>query len=528
MFVRAILPTSLLFLATSQALPTEDCPILGPALPSNFDVSNTAAFRSTISTFRESIESLFSAGAVNRTHTSFAIDVFSTHAERSIYSFYHEAPGLNGSLTAGAFDDKTVSRLGSVSKLITAYALIAHSGLEILDEPVTKYLPELAGNDLDKPLDHIVWENITIGALASHQGGTGGFRYATLGLVLAKITGLPFAEALQNILTEPLGLKGTLTKAPDGDFNGLVVPGGINFSSWGQDYQLTSPTGGIYSNPSDLRTVGLSILQSRLLSPASTRAWMKPRGHTAALTTSVGAPWEIERLALPVSPNSTQTRISDLYTKLGGNTGYSAVFALSPDHGIGFSILLAGPKSIADRIPLRDTVGKAFVTAAEHAALENAAKNLAGTFADASSAGTNLTLTVDKDRPGLGLKDLFVDNVDWRVGILNYGLPEPAGEGASLRLYPTNSDPAPRAFSTCGGEKSEKISFRVYGAGGLELEPLQPPAAVEGGSGLFNDGYTAWQQVGFYPNDEMVLEIVNGRLESVTSIGANRTMRRVD
>lgn len=86
-----------------------------------------------------------------------------------------------------------------------------------------------------------------------------------------------------------------------------------------------------------------------------------------------------------MSPKSSRTRVSDLYTKLGGNPQYTAVFALSPDHGLGYSILLAGPTSSTDRIPLRDIVGTVFVTAAEHAAVENAERNFAGTFVDTSA-----------------------------------------------------------------------------------------------------------------------------------------------
>lgn len=50
---------------------------------------------------------------------------------------------------------------------------------------------------------------------------------------------------------------------------------------------------------------------------ADTRLWMKPRGHTSSLVFSLGAPWEINRLALNVSADSTAYRISDLYTKAG-------------------------------------------------------------------------------------------------------------------------------------------------------------------------------------------------------------------
>lgn len=255
---------------------------------------------------------------------------------------------------------------------------------------------------------------------------------------------------------------------------------------------------------------------------------MKPIGHTASLTTSVGVLWEIERLALNVSASSSRTRISDLYTKLGANLDYSGVFALSPDHGIGYSILTAGPQASPDRYPLHDAVGTAFVTAAEHGAAANAASNFVGTFADHSTKGTNLTLTVDEDRPGLGLESMFVDGVEWRAKLWGASEEVEAMIGAAnitVRLYPRNHpSPYSRSSSSDGTAASKQISFRAV----PQILPPGPRSAAEGGQGLFNNGCGSWQSVGFFPIDEFVFDIVDGRLESVTSIGAERQMKRVD
>ena len=55
-------------------------------------------------------------------------------------------------------------------------------------------------------------------------------------------------------------------------------------------------------------------------------------------------------MTLPLSTNPTNTtsgtRIVDLYTKNGVLGSYSAYFVYSPDHGLGYSILLAS--SVAD------------------------------------------------------------------------------------------------------------------------------------------------------------------------------------
>ncbi len=87
----------------------------------------------------------------------------------------------------------------------------------------------------------------------------------------------------------------------------------------------------------DLSLVGRAILNSTLLPRNSTGAWLKPVSHTASLHGSLGFPWEIVRLDLPVVEHSNQTRTVDLYTKAGGIGAYGALLALSPDHDLGFA-----------------------------------------------------------------------------------------------------------------------------------------------------------------------------------------------
>jgi CubicO group peptidase (beta-lactamase class C family) len=82
-------------------------------------------------------------------------------------------------------DELTIGRAGSVTKLFTVYALLVMAGIGVFDKPVTDYLPELrrapasssssSVNKGGKLLDRIRWE-ITIGALTSHQAGSGGVR----------------------------------------------------------------------------------------------------------------------------------------------------------------------------------------------------------------------------------------------------------------------------------------------------------------------------------------------------------------
>jgi hypothetical protein len=277
---------------------------------------------------------------------------------------------------------------------------------------------------------------------------------------------------------------------------------------------MSYSTGSIYANGKDLRTAGLAILNSEILSAATTSEWMKPRSGTGSLVELVGAPWEISRLEIPVTPGSNRTRISDLYTKAGGNGDYTCIFALSPDQGIGYSILVAGSTASSARWPLRDMVGETFVPAAEHAAAENARSNLAGTFVDEASPNTNLTLTVDKGRPGLGLKRFWVKGVN---GVDN----------AHVRLYPTGLYSISRSLSSLYKSKGTmRVAHRMVVP---ETTPLEPRAAVEGGKGGLFDNSFAWMDLDFAgPSDEFIFNLVDGRLVSVEIPLAGLVLKRVN
>ena len=265
--------------------------------------------------------------------------------------------------------------------------------------------------------------------------------------------------------------------------------------------------------------MGLSILNHELLPSTETRRWMKPHGATESPSFLVGAPWEINRLQIPVSAGSDRTRLMDLYTKMGANTGYGAGFALSPDHGLGYSLLSIGPHAVEDRFPLRDIVGSVFLPAAEAAAAENAAANFVGTFADDKNGQTNLTIVVDDDHPGLRLTSLFEEGVDTRSTVR--ASPVPPGAGYVVRLYPTNSSPATTLHSGTG---DVRMAFRAT----RETLPLKTHTEPAIGRGIFKDDCTSWFLAGFAEDiDEFVLNVVDGRLESVTRSTSGAVFKRV-
>ncbi|CAG8159031.1 unnamed protein product [Penicillium nalgiovense] len=543
--------------STARIIATDEVPLIGPSFLSNFDPSNSTAINHAKSKFPGLIDSLFSSGDLNSTDLAFHIDVFSAATNESIYSYSHVGENSKQSVTSGEFNDKTISRIGSVTKLFTVYAIIAKAGIEVFSHPVTKYLPELAGNSANDPLEEIRWEDITVGALASQQAGSGGaadflikyvdpekplqyaledllkffrdekmpvispFRnavysdggFAILGQILARLSGRTYKEAVQEILFDPLGLESMSTTMPTGSNLNVIDRHSIDKNtSWGSDMEIFASTGSYYSNAADLRTAGLAILNSEIISAATTSQWMKPNSGTGSLVELVGAPWEISRLEIPVTPGSNRTRISDLYTKAGGNIDYTSIFALSPDHGIGYSILVAGFTATPARWPLRDVVGETFIPAAEHAAAENARRNLAGTFVDEKSPDTNITLSVDRGRPGLGLKSFWVKG-------------ENARDNANWRLYPTGLNSFSRSLASLYKTKGQvRVAHRMV----KPQPPMKPRAAVEGGKGGLFDNSFVWMNIDFAgPSDAFIFKLVDGRLVSVEYPVTGSVLKRV-
>lgn len=247
---------------------------------------------------------------------------------------------------------------------------------------------------------------------------------------------------------------------------------------------------------------------------------MKPHGATESSTFLVGAPWEINRLQVPVSAISNRTRLVDLYTKMDANTGYSSGFALSPDHGLGYSVPSIGNTSISERFTLRDIVGSVFIPAAEAAAAENAAKNFVGTFVDENDETTNVTLAVNEGRPGLSVESLFEEGVDTSATV-RISPVEPKGADYTVRMYPANSSPTASLYI---GNGDVKVAFRAT----RETLPLKSHTKPTIGRGIFMNDCISWFMVGYAEDiDEFVLELVDGRVEKVTRSTSGSVMKRV-
>ena len=146
------------------------CPLLGPVFPAvQKGLAKSAAVKTAVEILTDKLNEVVKGG----TDTTLYVQAFS--GTDKIFSYGYAPPNTSDSLTSGTLDENTVFRIGSVSKLITVYALLAEVGMERLNDPVARWVPELAKvmNHRHDPVQSPRWNEVTIGQLASHMSGIG-------------------------------------------------------------------------------------------------------------------------------------------------------------------------------------------------------------------------------------------------------------------------------------------------------------------------------------------------------------------
>jgi hypothetical protein len=111
--------------------------------------------------------------------TSFGMEIYSIYAHEPLYSYHYSAPEfVNASEGVRRVNASTVYRLGSMSKLLSVYNFLIAAGDSAWNEPVTKFVPELAQaaarqrNQLrTDDIEFVSWDDVTLAALASQMSG---------------------------------------------------------------------------------------------------------------------------------------------------------------------------------------------------------------------------------------------------------------------------------------------------------------------------------------------------------------------
>ncbi|KAH8422268.1 serine hydrolase domain-containing protein [Aspergillus melleus] len=535
------------------------CPLLGPAFPpfkldpSFKDVSE--AIKALTHELDDQIKSgNGSHGITYPNTTSFSLALFSTNEGAGsdgpfFYDYHYTAPSLKESGHYRAADVNSVYRIGGLSQIFTVWTLMATADDGVLDDVVTKYLPELESANRDAAEDadgFVAWERVTIGQLASHMAGIArdscvsslndeiksgpglpkphvssiicnsiseddaiarliqqkpaafpdstplysNMGFEVLGYVIQNISGQPFEEVLQNKILSPLALEDTSLSRPSDSSKG-IIPVNEGTSGWANEYAGAAPAISMFSSITDLSLAGKAILNSTLLSHLQTRHWLNPVSHTSNPANSLGYPWIIYS-----SGNYPNTSMVDIYTYYSDVGLYSSYLGIVPDFNIGFAILAADSVASPDLNAHADIIGDVFLEAMMKTSATQALMNFGGHYR-ASNNRSSITVSVD-DLPGLFIQNFDSHGSEFRRTLASLtGVQDP--DDLSIRLYPTGL--------ILPSESGSRQTFRAVFQDKTELADNGTPTCV------------SWTDVGKLksnkaPLDEFVFE-VNGDGEAV-------------
>ncbi|KAJ5578380.1 uncharacterized protein N7459_007344 [Penicillium hispanicum] len=498
-----------LFLLISPALSFAPCPLLGPAYPP-FTLNTTdPVIASSMKKLTKQFDSLVKTdngpnGPVSP-NTTFSIALFSSNEGNGedkpfFWQYHYTSPALKkASSNAKNVTADSIYRIGGLTEVFTVWSLLLTQGDQILSDPVTKYLPELAKTstiheaNLD-PVGHTRWDEITVGQLASHMSGLAR-DYCSSDLTTQ--TGIPKAglpphptfqlpccgdkkcsndDFIQNFASRmPVAPSGQtpsysnmafqilgyiIEKQNSTSFNEVVqkqildklkltkttifapedssngvIPISKEASGWSARNEGDAASKSMFSSAKDLAIAGKAILRSSLLSPAQTRRWLKPVTHTSNPVNSVGAPWVIYSDNEQHYPNTSMVDVYSVLSNEGDNEGLYSSY-----------MGLVPDFGVGYAILSADTISPADLNA--HAdymevvlegvmktALKQAAVNYGGLYS-ASSLDSHINVTYDS-LPGLYIEQFVSNGTNFRETLAEIaGITN--GTDLSIRLYPTH------------------------------------------------------------------------------------------
>jgi CubicO group peptidase (beta-lactamase class C family) len=159
---------ALAVLASVPYASSKACPPFGPVLPAPRSVSENDVVRSASAKLTTALQSEFDSSIKA---SAISVGVKSIHEDELLFS-YHFTPPTQSGIGSAVIDENTIYRVGSISKLFPALALLQNCKVSF-DDPVVKYIPALRNATGASAVDSVTWEDVTIGALASHLAGLG-------------------------------------------------------------------------------------------------------------------------------------------------------------------------------------------------------------------------------------------------------------------------------------------------------------------------------------------------------------------
>ncbi|KAJ8129483.1 hypothetical protein O1611_g4147 [Lasiodiplodia mahajangana] len=434
--------------------------------------------------------------------SSISITLVSTKDDEDMpfFDFHYSSPFLNHS--TGGTDHVTknsIYRIGSISKLFTAYTLLVGYGWESWDRPVTRYVPELRAAALSntrQPIEDAYWDEITIGDLASQLSGIGrdyangdlasqNFPWMEAGLPELSNNDVPHCGG--NSSLPPCNrreyFKAMLQRHPVFAPHTTPVYSNIGFRMLG--YVLEAMGGTSYAallQSKVLRPLGLTDTSGTL--PPNRGSWVIPSGNetgfhynygedtpTAGIYSSSDNLARLGRSILlnkqlsdldtrkwmkPTSHTSslfasvggpweiwrtksqiTSGRVVDLYTKSGSVGQYTSQLILLPDYGVSLSILVAGSSSGSVITISTEMVLQSLIPVLENVTISEACDKICGTY-ESSRPNTNSSITVAADASGLYLDRWVNQGVDIKAVAEAYAIGTGSPSVRAVRIQATN------------------------------------------------------------------------------------------
>lgn len=167
-----LIASALQLICTTDA--ASNCPLLGPVFPKPQNISSSPVMKTAFQNFTSFLSGRDTAAEGQQ--NSYSLEIFSASEAASAFTYYHTAPTLSSFNSTGVkkADGDSVYRIGSLTKLFTVYTFLVEAGDIHFNAPITDYVPELRAIADQKSGDattKVSWDDITIGALASHMAG---------------------------------------------------------------------------------------------------------------------------------------------------------------------------------------------------------------------------------------------------------------------------------------------------------------------------------------------------------------------
>ncbi len=154
-----------------------DCAPAGPGFPAPRNLSTSPLLASAVAEFKTLLNN--ASLGLTPNDTAFSVAMFSSKENRTIFEYYY-TPEID--IGVPSLDRDSVFRIASISKVFTVWAFLVGAGDASFNDPITKYVPELAqvssgsptgcnGSVVYDDINDVRWDDVTIGNLASQSAG---------------------------------------------------------------------------------------------------------------------------------------------------------------------------------------------------------------------------------------------------------------------------------------------------------------------------------------------------------------------